>query len=427
MINALKNKNFFLIINGKLISLMGNSIFSIAVMWYVLSTYKQNGGAMLALIMLMSFLPVVILGSLAGSIIDKYNKKNILIFSDLLAAGVVFIIFVLMKNGRLNSTELLGSTAILSVTSATVRIAVNSLIPELFVDKELYDANGANQFVERGTSLLGFAIGGGLIAIVGVQTAILINGISFVICTSMELFLTLPQKESKAICEKKQGILKDFIEVKTYLNENKAILRMVLIFTTINFFWDPLFNIGMPYLMKNTFKIHSTGFGFIEASLPLGFCIGALYFSKRPKFLLNRYVLFNSIVIANTILAIFSIPIAFSSNFIAYKWITLYFMFLLTAMGIFSASINISASVAIQKHVPESIRGKFMGISSSLSAGLLPLGSLIIGALIGKISPLILYSIAISAVFVVMIVIPKKSYSFNETALQNDDALNIPS
>lgn len=411
MLQTLKNKNFFLIITGKLISLMGNSIFDIAVIWYVLAKYGKGSGTMLALIMFMAILPTVLLGSFSGSIIDRYNKKLILIISDFIAALAVFSVFFLMKNNLINSFIILGATGILSVTSSTVRIAVNSMIPEMFTGKELYNANGVNQFVERGTSLLGYALGGGLIAIVGLQNAILLNGLTFIVCVVLETFLKTSDNQGAETNEKKTSLIKDFNEVKIFLKSNGPLLRVVLVFTVVNFLLDPLLNIVMPYALKYIFNVSSANFGFIIASLPLGFCVGAIYFSKRPSFLLNKFVLFNSILVINILSVILSIPIILSDYFASNRFVVFYFILCLFASGIFSAAINISASTQLQKNVPDHIRGKFMGISSSLSTGLLPLGSLIAGALLGLINPAIIYIFSIIAIFAVIIVVPKRSYS----------------
>jgi DHA3 family macrolide efflux protein-like MFS transporter len=412
MLQVLKNRNFFLIITGKFISLMGNSIFDIAVIWYILSKYGKGSGTMLALVMLMAILPTVLLGSFAGSLIDRYNKKYIMIISDLFAGGCVFIIFLLMKNDLLNSLIILGVTGIMSITSATVRIAVNSLIPEMFKGKEHYDANGINQFAERGTALLGFALGGGLIALVGVENAILLNGISFIICVLFEVFLKLKVIQGSADNRNKTSLIKDFGEVKTFLKSNRVLLRVMLVFTIVNFLLDPLLNIVLPYVLKYVFDVNSTNFGIIIAALPLGFCVGAVLFSKKPGFLLNKFVLFNSILIINTISVIFSLPIIFSVYFATNKFVTIYFILCLFSSGIFSAAINISASTQLQRNVPDNIRGKFMGISSSLTSGLLPIGSLIAGDLIGLVSPSFIYIFSIAAIFLVIIIIPKKSYCF---------------
>lgn len=420
MLQTLKNRNFFLIITGKLISLMGNSIFEIAVIWYVLSKYGKGSGTMLALTMLMAVLPTVILGSFAGSIIDRYNKKYIMIFSDLIAGIAVFLVFFLMKNNSLTSFVILSATGILSVTSSTVRIAVSSMIPEMFKGKEHYDANGANQFVERGTSLLGFALGGGLIAIVGVENAILLNGISFIVCAFLEMFLKLKNNPSTKTNENKSSIIKDFDDVKVFLKSNGALLRVVFVFTVVNFLLDPLLNIVMPFVLKNIFNVSSTNFGLIIASLPLGFCVGAIYFSKKPDFLLSKFVLSNSILGINITMVILSLPIILSVYFAGNKLIILYFILCLFCSGIFSAAINISATTVMQRRVPDNIRGKFMGITSSLSAGLIPLGSIIAGVLIGVISPSIIYVFSIIAIFLVLIIIPRGSYSFENIESETD-------
>jgi MFS transporter, DHA3 family, macrolide efflux protein len=423
MLETLKNRNFFLIITGKLISLMGNSIFDIAVIWYVLWKYEKTSGTMLALIMLMAILPTVLLGSISGVMVDRYNRKHLMILSDLIAGITVFAVVLLMNNNRMSSLVLLSATGILSVTSSTVRIAVNSMIPELFHSVELYHANGLNQFVERGTALLGYALGGGLIALVGVQNAILLNGVSFIICAVLEAFLKISKKTltinseanaSANVCSSKNLIM-DFKEVKIFLKSNGNLLRVVLVFTVVNFLLDPLLNIVMPYVLKNNFNVNSANFGLIIAALPLGFCIGAIYFSKKPSFLQNKFVLFNSILAINLVMLVLILPMLLSRYFTSDKLVVGYFIGCLLVSGIFSAAINISASTQIQKNVPTAIRGKFMGITSSLSAGLVPLGSLIAGALIGLINPTIIYGFSIIAIFAVIIVVPKQSYSFENT------------
>jgi MFS transporter, DHA3 family, macrolide efflux protein len=427
-----KNKNFMLIISGKLISLMGNSIFEIAIIWYVLSVYKKESGVMLGLIMVMAALPTVILGSLAGLIIDRYNKRVIMLASDILSGIVVLIVVVLIKKHILNNTELLFSIGLLSVTSSMVRITVNSIIPDMFTDKELYDANGANQFIERGTSLLGYALGGGIIALIGVENAILFNGVSFMICALFSFFIRLPKHILVKDTLKKLNLIEDFKEVWSFLKLEGTLIRIVTIFTIVNFLLDPALNIAVPYVLKNIFNINSTYFGLIIAALPLGFCMGAIYFSKKPDFLRSKYVLYNSILGINTMFAIFSVPIVLSSYSHSFFWVPYYFMGALLISGIFSAAINISASVAIQRMVPDNIRGKFMGITSSLSAGLLPLGGIIVGTLIGKIHYSIIFLFTIISIYSMLVIIPKRkySYAFSEVDLQglvenSDSVINI--
>lgn len=400
------------IILGKLISLMGNSIFDIAIIWYVLSKYGNESGSMLGFIMVMVVLPTVILGSLMGSIIDRYNKKTIMIVSDTFSGIIVLVTVILIKNNLLSNNELLVSIGILSATSSMVRITVNSIIPDMFMDKELYDANAANQFIERGTSLLGYAFGGGLIALIGVENAILFNGISFIICALSALLISLPKKTLVKRTYNKQNIVADFKEIAEFLKLEHTLIRIEIIFTLVNFLLDPVINIAVPYVLKNIFNMNSTSFGFILAALPLGFCIGAIYFAQKPHFLRNKYVLFNSILGINSMFLLFSIPIILSQYFITIKWVSYYFIGCLLITGVFSAAINISASVIIQEKVPDKLRGKFMGITSSLSAGLLPLGGIIVGGLISKTNYSMIFLLSIIMIYSILLIIPKRRYSY---------------
>lgn len=412
MKEILKSRNFIMIMSGKLISLMGNSIFDIAVIWYVLSRYGKSSGTMLGLIMVMAILPTVLLGSAAGFFIDRYNKKYIMLISDFVSGIVVIAILLLVKNKMMNSFELLGATGILAIASSTVRITVNSMIPEMFDSNMLYSANSVNQFIERGTALLGYGVGGALIAVMGVEGAILFNAITFFICFIFELFIVLPVKKERGQDMIRISLREDFNEVMGFIRSNVRILIIEIVFTVVNFFWDPLFNIATPYVMKNVFKITSTDFGLLEAAAPLGFCLGAIFFSKRPGFLKNKYVLFNSILGANILFTLFSVPIVFSGHFINNRPAIYYLIFVTVLVGIFSAALNISASVVIQTMVPDNIRGKFLGLSSSISAGLVPLGGIIVGALIVKINFSIIFIVSLAIVYLLIIIVPKSRYSY---------------
>jgi MFS transporter, DHA3 family, macrolide efflux protein len=407
-----RDKNFMLIMSGKFISLLGNAVFEMGLMWYILSEYGKESGGMLAWIMVVGILPTVILGGFLGAIADRYNKKTVIVTSDFLSGGIVLGLTAIMYLGVADAFTLLVVTMVLSLSSSLVGISVSSMIPELFSKDNLYEANSANQFTERVTALLGLSCGGVLVGLLGVESVFLITGIAYIISAVSEMFIKYSLRGMNMdLKEENSSFIKDFKDILEFIRNNKSLLRLVLVFTLVNFLWDPLLNIVAPYVMKNNFNITSSQFGLMQAALPFGFCIGAIYFTKYKGFIESKHVVFNSIFAVNIALLLFTLPIVFQSASNGFGFITYYFIFMKVLMGIFSAAINISTSVKIQLSVPDNLRGKFLGFSRSLSMGMMPIGSAVIGMILGKVNSSLFFIGSVTLVFIIILVVPKSSYA----------------
>jgi MFS family permease len=410
MISVLKNKNFSLILSGKLVSLLGNAIYHISLIWYVLSLPGEQNGKMLTWIMVLGLAPAVTLGGFIGSFVDRYNKKKIIILSDILSGITVLILAYLMNQQLLRSAHLLLATCILSVSTVSLSIAVRSIIPEILNEDALQVANASNQFIERLTSLLGLLFGGILVSFLSVNTIFFINGISFLISAACEMFIQYtPTIRSDSHPSHHSGFKDDFQQIFHFLFQNKDILTLMFVFTFVNLLWDPLFMIVVPYVLKTNFAVTPIEFGAIEAALGLGFCLAAIYFSKRPTFLHQNTVLFYSILGVNTLILLFAVPIMFHSFFSGIKYLSIYFIATLTLAGVFSAALNIAVATHLQKIVPESLRGKFYGVSTSIAQGLIPLSSVIMGSFIGKIDSYLFFAITCALVYIVLLFVPAVS------------------
>lgn len=406
-----RDRSFALIMLGKFVSLAGNAVYEIGLMWYVLSNYSERSGNILAWIMILGILPSVLLGGVIGCIIDRFNKKWIIVGSDIISGVTVLMITILMKYGYINTLYLLAATMILSITTSFVSISVSTIIPEILDAEKLFAANSVNQFVERITTLLGLSIGGVLVGFLGVKRIFLINAISFIVSAISEVFIVyLSKDETEKDAIKKKMIIQDFKEVYRFVKKNTNIFMITILFTLVNFLWDPVFNIVLPFVLKNTFLISSCQFGIIQAALPGGFCLGAMYFSKKEEFLRKRDIVVISILGANIMFTLFSVPIIFSNFFKPSNYVIAYLMIILVFSGIFSALINISTSTLIQISVPVNLRGKYWGISRSISSGMIPIGSAIVGALIGKIEPSLFFIVSAALVYIVIILVPRSRY-----------------
>jgi MFS transporter, DHA3 family, macrolide efflux protein len=411
MNGLLKNRNFLLLISGKTISLMGTAVFDIALMWHFLSEYGSASGALLAWVMILGTLPAALLGSVIGMLADRVNKKYIMAISDTISGLAVTTIVIAMYFTHLTSPWLLAAVGLLAVTASCISISVYSMIPELFENKALYQANAINQFSERGTMLAGFALGGGLVALAGVKTVFLINAVSYFVSAACTLFIRYKPLIIERGAATGFHFLADIREVTGFLKTHKNLLILTLMFTGVNFFWDPLGNIILPYVAKNDLLAGALEFGLIQAALPTGFCIGALVFTKTPSLIQKRNVIFYSILGANIVFSIFA---AFALLGQDARTAAIYVtMGMLACGGVFSAALNITAAVTIQANVPDNLRGKYYGFVRSLSSGLVPLGSMGMGLLLGTVDKVWLLAMPLAAVFILLFTVPRGRYAIN--------------
>lgn len=403
-----KNKNFILLISGKTISLMGTAIFEIALMWHFLSEYPAESGALLAWVMILGTIPAALLGSVIGMLSDRVNKKTLMAVSDMVSGAAIAAITIPMYFMHVPSPVMLAGVGLLAVTASCISISVNSMIPELFESKLLYQANALNQLTERGTLLAGFALGGTLVAFAGVKTVFLINAASYFISAAFTLFIRY--KPAPRHIHFKAGIhmVSDLKTVFAFLKKNKNLLILTLMFTGVNFFWDPLGNIVLPYVVKNDLQVMAWQFGLIQAALPAGFCVGALLFTQKPKWLQKKRIVFYAMLAANTAFAILSAFIVMGGSIqTAAIYVTIG---MLAVGGVCSAALNISTAATIQARVPDELRGKYYGFARSLSSGLVPLGSMVMGLMIGAVDKMWLLAIPLAMVFILLASVPRRKY-----------------
>lgn len=411
MLELLKNRNFMLVLTGKLVSLVGNAVYFIGLVWYVLSYYGESSGRLLSWVIIVSFIPTAVLGGVIGAVADRYNKKRIIVISDIISGTTVFLMTWFMERGLLNGWYLLCSTALLSVTTSTVAITVNSMIPEILDSTMLRKASSTTLFVDRVTRLLGLAFGGVLVGILGIRKVFLMNALSFIISAFLEMFIKYEGRQNnKYGSVENRSFMGDIVQVTGYIRQNKRFLRLMLVFTCVNFLWDPLLNVVLPYVMKNNFNITSAQFGLLEAALPLGFCLGAMLLERIKGFIEGDAVIFNSIIGLNSCLLILSIPIMFAFKLEEANWIVYFFIVILVLSGVFSAALNINISTTIHRVVPDNLRGKIWGVAASLITGLIPLGCGIAGQLLGRVPAWVFFIISVGGVYLITLMQPRHSF-----------------
>ena len=177
---AQKPKNmrtFFIIWSGQLVSMIGSGITSFALgVWIFEQTGKETQFAMIALF---SLIPFIILSPIAGSIVDRYNRRVILIISDTASALTTLFAMILLFSGGLQIWHIYLIAAINSIFGAFQQPAYSASVTMMVPKKDLVRAAGLRQTGAAITQLFTPLIAGILYAVIGLKGIIIIDFVSY--------------------------------------------------------------------------------------------------------------------------------------------------------------------------------------------------------------------------------------------------------
>lgn len=383
----LSNIIFFSI--ASCISLFGTSIYNFAMGLYVLKL--TGSGLSFATTLVIGILSTVIINPFAGVLADRFDKKLLVIITDMLSGLLLIGLFFLSNAYTLNVSMIYVSTFLLNIFSTVYGISIEAAKPNLVSEKRLISINSLNKVIESSSSILGPMVGGIVFALLDVKLFIIINGISFVISALLQLFMNFKFNYSSALNKKeKVNFIIDIKEGIVYLKNSKNILDMFRVFIVLNFFIGLSINIPLPYIINNVIKLNAIFFGIIEAAFPIGMILGALMIKRiMDKYSYKKIMKFSNILLSACMLAIgFSVILNFQvSNDPIYL---IYFILIMILSGLAISCIDIPIFYILQNTIPDEFRGRVLSIGISTAKIILPVALIIAGGLINNLPAFIL-------------------------------------
>ena len=383
-----KNKNFSILLFGRLITNFGDSIYSMATLTLIYSLTKSTfySGITLFLISFTAILQIFI-----SPIISKFDVKKFLIISQLLQAIILLFITYLIFIDKLHITTLIIFIVCISFINQIVYPIQLGLLPKIVKQQELVKANSLFSIAYQGSDALFNSIGGFIITIFGSIYAFIINSLTFFINSVLFIFLSSNLSNNENTNTVQENYLSKLSSgIKIW---NTPLLKPLLIgIIIINFSTSSLLTILPEYSETSYF------YGILLSASGLGILIGA--------FLSNTQILKN--IRLSILYTTFTLGIALSwgalsmlnNNSITNKIIN----FLLFLIGwILIGILNTYSQTMIQCIVSKDKLDVAMSTMVGLSIALSPLGALTAGILSIKCNTKTIIIITSLLIFVVFL------------------------
>lgn len=398
LFRALKYRNFRLFFAGQSVSLIGTWMQAIAMSWLV---YRMTNSAfMLGVVGFSSQIPTFIVSPFAGPIADRFNRHKILVITQVLSMVQALLLAVLTLSGLIQVWHIIALGIFLGCINAIDIPARQSFVVEMVEKKEnLGNAIAINSMMFNAARLVGPAIAGILIAMVGEGVCFLINAVSFIaVIWSLFAMRIVKRTTERGPSDILHGLKEGFSYTFGF-----PPIRFILSLLAVISLTGTSYAVLMPVFAKDILKGGPQTLGLLMAGGGIGAMAATVYLASRRTIVgLGRLIPVSSVI--------FSIGIIF----FAFSHNTILSVLLLAFAGFGFMTHMAASNTIVQTITDDDKRGRVMSFYTMAFMGMTPIGSLLAGFLASKIgaaNTLILGAvcgIAASAVFATKLPIIKK-------------------
>ena len=379
---ALRHRNFQLFFSGQLISLVGTWMQTVAQSWLV---YRLTGsGLKLGAVGFASQIPVFLFAPIGGIIADRSDRRQTVIATQTASMLLAFVLAALTLSGRIQVWHVFVLAALLGMVNAVDIPTRQSFLVDMVGKEDLMNAIALNSSMFNGARVIGPAVAGILVAKLGEGWCFFANGVSYI---AVIIGLLLMKVNAAPRVSAHTSPLEHIIEGFRFVSRTAPIRALLLLLGLVSVTGMP-YAVLMPIFAARILRSggqelatligsHDLGavrLGILMGATGVGALLGALTLAMRSGVKgLGRWV--------TVCCAGFGVSlILFAAS--PYFWVS---VALLLPVGYFLMLQMACSNTLIQVMVPDTLRGRVMGVYSMTFMGLAPLGALLGGALADRL------------------------------------------
>ena len=375
MKKKLWNKDFILLLQGNAVSTIGDLMYSVAIGYWV---YEQTGSSgLMGVMSAISMLVTMFLSPFSGSIVDKCNRKWVLVGTDIIQGMIMLGIGLLAYLDKLNVFGVLFAAFLAALGSTFYSPAVRTLMIDIIPHDDMTRGqsifSGSNSLI----NMVGTAFSGVLVAFFGVPLIVVINGLSNLYSAVSELFIHVPKTVQQSARVSVKSILQDSKEAARMILSDKFLQLFVPCALILNLLAAGPLTLILPFCMEKGFTVDM--YGYLMTIWAAGFLIcvlvlGVVKLKPRMRFWVLAVGFISSVLF-------------FCLAYISKQFIPLCIMAFLASFANCAGNTIFNASLMLA--LPEENRGAILGFIQSASVGGTALSAVIYGVL-GDVLPLYL-------------------------------------
>ena len=358
---------FFTIWIGQQFSLVGSSVLQFALVWWL--TQLTGSATVLAMATMMWVIPQVFLGPFAGALVDRWNRRVVMIVADSLVALVALWLAYLFWADTMQVWHVYAGLLVRAIGGIFHWPAMQASTSLMVPDEHLTRVAGLNQTMQGALNVIGPPLGALLLAALPFEGIMLMDVGTAMLAILPLFFVAIPQPECTLTKPKGSTVWSDVREGLHYVWGWPGLLAVMIMAMILNFVINPAFSL-MPLLVTEHFKGDALQLGWLESSWGIGLVLGGLLLSTWGGF--RRRVYTSLVGLALEGLGIMLVGLAPATVF----WMAVVGMFVAGSMN---ALVNGPLFALLQAAVAPEMQGRVFMVVASMSSAAWPLSLAVAG------------------------------------------------
>jgi MFS family permease len=365
---ALKHRNFQLFIIGQLISLVGTWMQTTAQQWLV---YKLTGSvAVLGVFGFASQVPMLLLAWMGGYVGDRYNRHRGVIVTQSLSMILAFVLAALTLTHLIREWHLIVIAFLVGIVNAFDVPIRQSFFVHMVGKEDLPNAIALNSSTFNGARVVGPAIAGFAIVLLGEGWCFFLNGVSFI---AVLVALLMMQIEPTAKKPPDESPVRSFVEGFKFAMHDVPIRSALVMLCMLSLF-GLQYTVFLPIYAHDILHGGARTLGLLMSAAGVGAVLGALQFAARTSYTgLARWI-----AATCTVCAVGLIIMSHATMF----WLCAAVLF---TVGFAATSQMAATNTIIQERVPDELRSRLMAVYATMFMGVQPIGALLAGGVAKRI------------------------------------------
>jgi MFS family permease len=357
---ALRIRNYRLYVASQFVSFSGTWMQALAQSWLVLRL--TGSGTALGTLLALQFLPTLLLAPLGGLIADRFDKRRVLIGTQSVAGLLALALGALTMSGLVELWLVYVIAVGFGINTALDNPTRQVFVMEMVGAEHITNAVTLNSVTVNAARAVGPAIGGVLIATIGIGQCFVVNGFSYLAVIAAMLLIDRGQLHPSPLIARESGQLRQGLR---YAWSTPALRTTLIILAMVGLFLFE-FNVTLPLLADHTFEVGATGLAVMETLFGVGAVLGGLAVASAGQPTARRLV----VVCAASGASVLALAVA-PHVAIAYA--------VVPCVGAFSIATIAVGNATLQLNSAPHLRGRVMALFSVAVMGTTPIGGPIVG------------------------------------------------
>ena len=388
------NKDFILLLQGSVVSTIGDVMYSVAIGYWVYD--KTGSSSLMGIMTAISLFVTMILSPFTGSITDRCNRKWVLVGMDLLQSAIMITVGILAFADKLSTPVVIIAAFLAAIGTVFYSPAASTLMLDIIPHDDMVRGQSIFSSASSFVNMVGTAFSGVVVAFFGVPLIVILNGLSNLYSAISEIFIDVPKTVKQGAPVTVKGLIQDYASAVRTIFSDRYLKIFVPSSLIINLLAAGPLSLILPLVLEKGFPVDN--YGYIMSVWTAASLISVLLLSViklKPKL---RFLTMTVGFIGTGVFLAFAY---LSNNFVA-----------MCAFAFIGAFMNVAANAifnaAFMLAIPEENRGSIMGFFQAASTGGTAISAVMYG-FFGDIFPLYI----VFTVGTVISIIPMAYMCFN--------------